>query len=443
MQVIEASDPLADQRVLAVRDRLRAGPQSAGDGPAANVEAVVREIIADVESRGDAALVDWERKLDRADLVPAGLRVPGETLAAAHQAADPEFLALVRRTVANIRQFQDAILIPDPPALVRGGRELRLRYLPIDRVGIYVPGGKAVLASSMLMTLVPALVAGVPEVALASPPRTGGDVHPMILAIARELGVKEVYRLGGAVAIAAMAIGTDRVRPVDKVFGPGNAFVIEAKRRLFGRVGIDSTAGPSEVLIIADETADQAWVAADLLAQAEHDPGAAILVSPSRRLVERVLGQVEAQLSGLSRADAARQCLGRYGAAIVVPDLDAACEVANDFACEHVQIMTTCDEAVLGKVRNAGAVFVGPASTVPLGDYYAGPSHVLPTGGSARFFSPLSCNDFRRANSIIRYDIAATAADAGDVAAFAALEGLSAHARAVRIRTQPGTGAGR
>lgn len=440
MQVIETSNPSQDPRVLALRDRLRGGltadPSSAGQ-----VEQIVREILADVEARGDAALIDWERELDGAELTAVSLRVPTGTIQAAHAAASPGCLELVRRAVANIRQFQETILVKDPPALHRGGRQLTVRYQAIDRIGMYVPGGKAIYPSSMLMTLVPALVAGVPAIALACPPRTDGDVHPLILAIAWELGVTEVYRLGGAVAMAALAIGTETVQPVDKLFGPGSAFVTEAKRQLFGRVGIDSMAGPSEVLILADASAEPAWVAADLLAQSEHNPAAAILVTTSKQLAESVFRDIEEQLAMLERREAARRCLEAYGAIVIVPDLEAACAAANDLACEHVQIMTSQNEVVLAAIRNTGAIFVGPCSAVALGDYYAGPSHVLPTGGTARFFSPLSCNDFRRMSSIIRYDRQAVAADAGDVAALAGLEGLTAHAESVRIRTRETTGA--
>jgi histidinol dehydrogenase len=433
IRTIETREPLQDPRVLAVRDRLRGG-LTAEAGKAGEVEGIVRQILADVEVRGDAALVEWEGRLDGAELTAETLRVPIKTIRAAHETADPSFLGLVQRTTANIRAFQESVLVRDPAPLRRGGRELRVRYEPIERIGMYVPGGKAIYPSSMLMTLVPALVAGVGQIALASPPRTDGDVHPMILAIAAELGVTEVYRLGGAVAIAALAIGTQTVRAVDKVFGPGNAFVAEAKRRVFGRVGIDSMAGPSEVLIVADETARAAWVAADLLAQAEHNPGAAILVTTSAGLAEAVLREVEGQLGRLERAEASRRCLEEYGAVIVVPDLEVACEVANELACEHVQVMTADDNGVAARIRSTGAIFVGPWSAVALGDYYAGPSHVLPTGGTARFFGPLSCNDFRRMSSIIRYDGPAATEDAASVMAFAGLEGLTAHAEAVRMR---------
>jgi histidinol dehydrogenase len=437
MPIIRAADPMHDRHIRALRDRLRSGGlHAASEAADLDVHGIVSSIIADVRSQGDRALVALEANLDHAALTPATLRVTPEEIAHAHRSADAEFLALVRRVVANIREYQQRILAPEPAPVVRDGRTLGVRYTPIDRVAVYVPGQRALYPSSVLMTVVPAQVAGVPEIAMASPPTTDGDIHPLVLALAGELGVTEVYRLGGAQAIAALALGTGRVRPVDKICGPGNAFVAEAKCQLTGQVGIDSVAGPSEVLIIADHTAPSDWVAADLIAQAEHDPGSAVLVTPSDALADAVVKAVDAHLPGLERGEAAHHSLSHYGAVVVVPDLDAACEVANDFAPEHMQIITATDDAVLAKIRNAGAIFVGAHTPVPLGDYYAGPSHVLPTGGTARFFGPLSANDFRKATSIIRYDADALAADADDVAAFANREGLTAHGAAVRIRAQ-------
>ena len=416
--------------------RLAAGGLTAAGAAPLNVPRAVRTIIADVARRRDRALVDWELRLDQARLSPATLRVPAERIAAARAAADPEFLALVRRVAGNIRQYQESILHRDPPELLRGGRRLGVRYLPLDRVGLYIPGGRALYPSSVLMTLVPAQVAGVREIAIASPPRAGGDIDPLVLALAGELGVSEVYRLGGAVAVAALALGTPAVPRVDKIVGPGNAFVAEAKRQLFGHVGIDSIAGPSEVLIIADDTARPDWLAADMLAQAEHDPGVAVLVTPSARLAQAVAGELARQLPTLERRQALRAALGRNVRILVTGSLRQAVDQANTFAAEHLQIITADDEAVLAGIRHAGAIFVGAHTPVPVGDYYAGPSHVLPTGGTARFFSPLSCNDFLKSSSVIRYDAASLAADAADIATFARREGLTAHARAVEIRQE-------
>lgn len=433
MRIIKTGQPLDDPAVVGLRDRLRAGGVTGGGLGDVDVPSVVREVIADVEARGDEAVIDLTAKIERVELAPQRMRVGREEIAAAHKAADKKFLRLVRRTIKNIRRYQSRILVKAPRPLKRGGRSLGVRYTPIDRVGVYVPGARALYPSTVLMTVVPAQVAGVREIAILSPP-TGGDIDPAVLALAGELGIDEVYRVSGTAGLAAMAIGTASIPRVDKIVGPGNAFIAEAKRQLFGRVGIDSIAGPSEVLIIADDTADPAYVAADLLAQAEHDPGSAILVTPSQALAEAVSAAVDEQLTKLERAAAARKCLDAYGAIVVVASLDAACEVANEFATEHLQIITADDEATLAKTRNAGAVFLGPYTPVPLGDYYAGPSHVLPTGGTAKFFGPLSCNDFLKPSSVVRYDGQSLVADAADVMDFATREGLTAHARAVGIR---------
>jgi histidinol dehydrogenase len=287
--------------------------------------------------------------------------------------------------------------------------------------------------STVLMTIVPAQAAGVREIVMASP-ATGGAVSDLALALAAELGITEVLPLGGAVGIAAMAYGTETIRPVQKVVGPGNAFVAEAKRQLFGRVGIDSVAGPSEVVVVADDSAKPAWVAADLLAQAEHDPGAALLVTPSRALADAVAREVELQLEQLSRGERTRSCIERYGAAIVTRTLEEACDLASDIAAEHLQIVTRDDAGCMARIRHAGAIFVGAYTPVPLGDYIAGPSHVLPTGGTAKFFGPLSVNDFLKASSLIEYDASSLVEDSADVERFATEEGLTAHAAAVAIR---------
>jgi histidinol dehydrogenase len=386
-----------------------------------------------VEKEGDRAAAALTSRLDRAQITPESIRVPEAEIARAHRQADPEFLALMRQVIANIRDYQEHIRHRDPAPLLRGGRKLGVRYTPIERVGVYVPGGRALYPSTVLMTVVPAQVAGVREIVMASPP-TGGRITDMALALAGELGIQEVLQLGGAVAVAALAYGTESIRPVQKIVGPGNAFVAEAKRQLFGRVGIDSVAGPSEVVIVADDSARADWVAADLLAQAEHDPGAAVLVTPSRALAQAVVDQVETQLRALARGDAARSSIERYSAAVVTKDLDAACDLASDIAAEHLQIMTARDAYCVERIRHAGAIFVGAHTPVPLGDYFAGPSHVLPTGGTAKFFGPLSANDFLKASSLIEYDAASLAADGGGVANFAEREGLTAHAQAARIR---------
>ncbi len=435
IRIIKREQADYELQVAALRDELRGSVVSSSmSSGEASVPVVVRGVIDKVCQQGDQAVLDMTAAFDKVKLTPEQLRVPQEMLAAAHAQADQEFLQLVRRVIRNIREYQQHILIQAPPMLRRGGRELGVRYTPVDRVGVYVPGGRAFYPSTVLMTVVPALVAGVKEIALVSPPTCKGDVNPMVLALAHELGVKEVYRIGGAQAVAALAIGTASIPVVDMIVGPGNAYVSEAKRQLFGQVGIDSVAGPSEVLIVADDTAPAECVAADLLAQVEHDPGSAVLVTPSAKLADAVASAVDRQVQQLERKDAILAGLDSHSAIIVTDDLDAACRIADEFATEHLQIMTADDNATLAKIRHGGAIFMGPNTPVPLGDYYAGPSHVLPTGGTARFFSPLSCNLFLKASSIIRYDAASLAADAVDVANFARREGLTAHAKAAEIR---------
>ncbi len=421
-----------ETQVEKLRQRLHGGALVSEDTDM-NIPALVRDILLQVMAEGDEAVVRLVSKLDRAELTRETLRVSPDEIKQAHRDADSNFLELMRRAIRNIREYQQHILIKAPPPLLRGGRKLGVRYTPLDRVAVYVPGGRALYPSTVLMTVVPALVAGVKEVVMFSPP-TGGNINPMALALAHELGVKEVYRAGGAVAVAAAAYGTQTIKPVDKVVGPGNAFVAEAKRQLFGKVGIDSIAGPSEVFIVADDSANPRWIAADLLAQAEHDPGSALLATPSKELAEAVAAEVAKQLQDLSRSEAIGSALDRYCAALVVDTLDAACELANVFATEHLQIMTREDERCLKQIRHAGAIFIGGHTPVPLGDYYAGPSHVLPTGGTAKFFGPLSCNDFQKASSLVQYDKQDLAADSADVSDFATREGLTAHARAATIR---------
>lgn len=435
IKVIQSERPLADEAVLALRDRLRAGGLTAMGSGSLDVPAIVRGIIADVAAGGGRAVAELTKQIDNVDVPPDAIRVPVERIRQAHADADPEFLALARRVIANIRRYQEHIKAKAPADLVGDGRRLGVRYTPVDRVGLYVPGWKAMYPSSVLMTIVPAQVAGVREIAIAAPP-TGTGVNPMTMALAFELGIEEVYRVGGAIAMAALTLGTEQIRPVQMLAGPGNAFVAEAKKQLFGRVAIDSLAGPSEVLVIADETAVASHVAADLLAQAEHNPGSAVLVTSSMTLAAQVADELEVQLEDLERAEALREALDQYSAIIVVPSLAVACDVANAFATEHLQIITADDEATAAQIRHAGAIFLGDATPVPVGDYYAGPSHVLPTGGTARFFSALSVNSFLKATSILRYDRGALAADGDDIIDFATREGLTAHAAAVRRRRE-------
>jgi len=407
-----------------------------GGAAAADAEGRVREILSDVAARGDAAVCEWTRKFDAAAVTPETLRVPAETLEAAYKAMPKEFIRTVTRVRDAVRRFQRHILNRDRKPIGCEGRSLGLVYRPLARVGVYVPGGRAFYPSTLLMAAVPALSAGVPEVAVACPPTEGGDVHRGVLAICRVIGVTEVYRMGGVQAIAAFAYGTKTVRPVEKIVGPGNLFVQLAKRLVLGTVGIDSFAGPSEVVVLADATAGARLVAADMLSQAEHDPGSAILVTPDAALADAVAAEVETQVVKLARAEATRTALEKYSAVVIVADLDDAARVTNGLAPEHLEIQTERPEEVLRNIRCAGAVFLGRYTPVAVGDYVAGPSHTLPTGGTARWASGLTANDFLRSMSVIGYDRAALEADAEDIYRMAETEGLTAHAESVRKRLE-------
>ena len=443
IRIIKTDRPLTAPEVIAFRDTWHSQKITHGGIPrGVKLRELVQKTIDDVKKRGDARVIQDTRKLHGVVLRPRQLRLRQAEIERAHREYTKEhgaFLRLIRRTISNVRRYQKSILAKTPRPLRRGGRKLSVRYTPIERVGVYVPGGRAAYPSSVIMTVVPAQVAGVREIAMLSPPQADGTIRPMVLAVAWELGLKEIYRASGVAGLAAMAFGTRSIRRVDKIVGPGSAYMAEAKRQLFGRVGIDGITGPSEVLIIADGTARADWLAADMLAQAEHDPGKALLVTTSDKLAGAVAAEIERQLPKLKRAKAAGWAIDEHSgisAIVVVPSIDKACDVANDFAPEHLQIVTANDEAVLGKVRNAGAIFVGAFTPVPLGDYYAGPSHVLPTDGTAKFSGALSCNDFLKATSVIRYDDKSFAQDAADVIDFASREGLTAHAESVRIRLE-------
>jgi len=434
---IDARTATGAKALEALRAALGAeGGMVSGSGDVRKAEDQVRRILDDVRKRGDAAVCEWTNRFDGSNLKPEDLRVPEAEIEAAYEAQLDEFIDTVLRVRDSIREFQRRILNRDPPALKRGGRTLRQVYRPLARVGIRAPGWKAFYPSSVLMTAVPALAAGVPEVAVASLPSADGDIHPSILAVCRVCGIHEVYRMGGTPSIAAFAYGTETVRPVEKVAGPGNLYVQIAKRLVYGYVDIDSLAGPSEVIVLADESANAAIVAADLLSQAEHDPGSAILVTPDEALAAAVAKELEVQLPALDRAEATRTAIERYSAVILVEDLDHGAEVVNAFAPEHLQIQTRSPEAVVREIRCAGAVFLGPWTPVAVGDYVAGPSHTLPTGGTARWANGLTANDFLRSMSVIEYDQAALAEDAEDIVRLAGVEGLLAHAESVRKRLE-------
>ena len=435
IRTIDARTPAGRKALDLLRAQLNVGQGMVSGGTAAaDAEASVRRILDDVRKGGDAAVCRWTRKFDRADVQPGGLRVPQEAIEAAYKSMPRDFIRTLMRIRDSVRRFQRHILHRQRKALVRQGRALRLVYRPMARVGVYVPGAKAFYPSTVLMTAVPALAAGVPEVAVACPPTAWGDIHPAVLAACRVAGVSEVYRMGGVQAIAALAYGTPTVRPVEKIVGPGNLYVQLAKKLVFGFVDIDSFAGPSEVIVLADASADARLVAADMLSQAEHDPGSAILVTPSERLADAVAAEVEKQVAGLSRARATRAALEKYSAVVIVADMDAAVRQVNLFAPEHLEIQVKRPEAVLRDIRCAGAVFLGRHTPVAVGDYVAGPSHTLPTGGTARWAGGLTANDFLRSMSVIAYDRKALAADAEDICRMAETEGLTAHAESVRKR---------
>ena len=397
---------------------------------------VVERICGDVKTRGVAAVLEYNRKLDGAELTADTLRVSPADLAAAHAAAKPEFLATIRRIRQRVLRFQQAILHRDVTVPIEGGGELRQRYLPLERVGICVPGGAAAYPSTVLMTAVPAQAAGVKQLAVVAPPTKFGSYNQDLLATCHELGITEVYRMGGAQAVAALAYGVEGIPSVDKIVGPGNLFVALAKRHVFGDVGIDSIAGPSEVIVIADETTSPEYTAADLIAQAEHAPGSAVLVTWHEPLLAAVCAAAERQLAQLSRGDLARHALTEFSAMILVRDRAHAAEIADLLATEHLHITCRDAEELLASIRCAGAVFLGPHSPVPVGDYTAGPSHVLPTGATARFASGLSSNDFLRSNSVIHFTADTLAEYTADIVRLATVEGLTAHAAAVSIRKE-------
>lgn len=395
---------------------------------------VVERICEDVRSQGLPALLDYARRLDNATLTGETIRVTPDELAAAHRAADPAFLETVRRVRDNVWEFQRALLQRDVEVRPRPGVVLRQRYVPLERIGICVPGGAAAYPSTVLMTAVPAAAAGVQQIVVVAPPTPFGANNPDVLATCHELGIREVYRLGGAQAVAALAYGVAGLPKVDKIVGPGNLFVALAKKLVYGEVDIDSIAGPSEVVVIADETTRPDFTAADLLAQAEHAPGASILVTWSPAVLEATHAELQRQAAGLSRGDLALQSLEAFGALILVQDEDEACRITNLLAPEHLHVAINNAERLLPKLRHAGATFLGNYTPVALGDYVAGPSHVLPTGGTARWAAGLTANDFLRGGSVISFTEAALREVAPHVQRLADKEGLTAHRASVDVR---------
>ncbi len=395
---------------------------------------VVNKICQDVRETGTEALLKYNKALDKADLSTEQLRVPLSELEDAHAAADPALLDSVRRIRDNVAEFQQAILHSDVTIQPRPGVTLTQRYLPLNRIGVCVPGGAAAYPSTVLMTAVPAQVAGVKEIAIVAPPTQFGAYNVDMLATCHELGLREVYRVGGAQAVAALAYGCDAIPAVDKIVGPGNLFVALAKKEAYGVVDIDSFAGPSEVIVIADETARADFVAADLLAQAEHSPGSAILITWDEKLIDAVQEELVKQLDLLTRNQLTLDSLEAFGALILVRDQAHACQLTDQFAPEHLHIETRYPRDEIARIRNSGAAFLGHHTPVALGDYAAGPSHVLPTGGTCTWAAGLCSNSFLRSGSVTEFDSAALNQIAPDVVRLADKEGLTAHARSVTIR---------
>lgn len=398
-------------------------------------ERVVRSILQDVRTKGDEAVLSYTEKFDGIRLEAAGLLVTEKEIEEAYNKVDPSLPDVIRKAMVHILSYHEKQKRNSWITTTEEGTMLGVRILPMERVGVYVPGGKAAYPSSVLMNIVPAKVAGVEEVVMVTPCGKDGSVNPAVLVAANEAGADRIYRIGGAQAIAALAYGTETIPKVDKIVGPGNIYVALAKKAVFGSVSIDSVAGPSEILVLADETADPRFVAADLLSQAEHDEMAsAVLITTSRELAEKVLQEIDGFLEVLSRREIIKKSLDQYGYILLAETMDDAIAAANAFAPEHLEIQTAAPLEVMTRIRHAGAIFLGPYSSEPLGDYFAGPNHVLPTSGTARFFSPLSVDDFIKKSSIIQYSEQALRSVHKDIEQFAACEQLTAHANSIAVR---------
>ncbi|KAA9018006.1 histidinol dehydrogenase [Niallia endozanthoxylica] len=396
---------------------------------------IVKDIIEQVKNNGDEALKAYTEKFDRVQLT--NLAVTESEIEEAYSQVSEEIIEIIKEAAQNIRSFHEKQLRNSWITTEKNGTVLGQKITPLDSVGVYVPGGTAAYPSSVLMNVVPAQVAGVERIVMVSPPGESGTLPAGVLVAAKEAGVKKIYKVGGAQAIAALAYGTESIQPVDKITGPGNIFVALAKREVFGDVDIDMIAGPSEIAVLADDTARANEIAADLLSQAEHDTRAcSVLVTPSRQLAEAVSLEVEKQLETLPRKSIAAQSIADYGVIYVTETVAEAIETINELAPEHLEIMMEHAMEKVGQIRHAGAIFVGRYSSEPVGDYFAGPNHVLPTNGTARFSSPLNVDDFQKKSSIIMYSEQAFNENSEKIAKFARLEGLEAHARAIEARKQ-------
>lgn len=427
MRIIELNQETKDSLL---ENLLKRSPSNYGQ-----YEQTVNEIIADVRARKDQALFEYTSRFDKCELTKETIKVTEKEIEEAYAAISPEFIEVMKKSAHNIRSFHEKQLHSSWIIPKDDGTILGQKILPIAISGVYVPGGKAAYPSSVLMNVLPAKVAGVSRIIMTTPPGSDGKVNPGTLVAAHIAGVDEIYKAGGAQAIAAMAFGTESIPRVDKITGPGNIFVALAKKACFGYVSIDSIAGPSEILVLADETANPRYVAADLLSQAEHDEMAsAILITTSMELAKKVSEQVAAFTEKLERKEIIQKSLDHYGYILVAENMDQAIETANEIASEHLEILTRDPYEVMTKIKNAGAIFLGEYSSEPLGDYYAGPNHILPTNGTARFFSPLNVDDFMKKTSIISYSRQALEKVHKDIELFAQKEGLTAHANSIKVR---------
>lgn len=398
-------------------------------------EDAVADILANVKEKGDEALFSYTKEFDKVEVTSDTIRVTEEEIREAYEKVDASLLEVIRKALVNIRSYHEKQRQNSWFTSTESGTMLGQKVTPLNRVGVYVPGGKAVYPSSVLMNIVPAKVAGVPHIVMTTPPGKDGKVNPSTLVAAKEAGADEIYKVGGAQAIGALAYGTKSIEKVDKIVGPGNIFVALAKKAVYGHVSIDSIAGPSEILVLADETANAHYVAADLLSQAEHDEMAsAILITTSTQLARDVENEIEGYLKVLSRRKIIEKSLENFGYILIAEDMDEAIDAANEIASEHMEIVTKNAFEVMMKVRNAGAIFIGEYSSEPLGDYFAGPNHVLPTNGTAKFFSALSVDDFIKKSSIVYYSRAALQEIHKDIIQFATSEQLTAHANSIAVR---------
>ncbi len=427
MRIVELTE---STRKNVLNDLLKRSPNNYSE-----YEETVNEILSNVKENGDQALFEYTLKFDKFQLTPENIRVTREEIREAYAQMDSELVEVIKRSAANIHAFHEKQLRNSWFDAKEDGTILGMKITPIGRVGVYVPGGKAAYPSSVLMNVIPAKVAGVTDIIMTTPPGADGKVNPGTLVAADIAGVGTIYKAGGAQAIAAMAYGTQSIPKVDKITGPGNIFVALAKKAVYGYVSIDSIAGPSEILVLADETANPRYVAADLLSQAEHDElASAILITTSRELAEQVSEEVDGFVARLSRREIMEKSLENYGYILLAEDMEAAIQAANDIASEHLEILTKNPFDTMTRIKNAGAIFLGEYSSEPLGDYYAGPNHILPTNGTAKFFSPVNVDDFLKKTSIISYSGEALQAVHEDIERFAESEGLTAHANSIRVR---------